>query len=258
MNFRADRARELTIAFNDDAFDGFERATRPRLSAWVTLTEYHRDFDCPVAFAPDPLKNGLGEYLADRGLRQLRIAETEKYAHVTFFFNGGREREFPGEDRILVPSPKVATYDLQPEMSAPAVTDRLCEAIASREYDFIVCNFANADMVGHSGDFDAAVKAVEAIDGCLARIAGALDAVGGEMLITADHGNVEQMHDDATGQSHTAHTTNLVPLVHYGERSVVMDGPGTLSDIAPSVLALMDLPRPEQMTGRVLTVITGA
>lgn len=252
MNFRADRARALTAAFTDDGFDGFERGTRPRLSDWVTLTEYHRDFACPVAYPPEALVNGLGEYVAGLGLKQLRIAETEKYAHVTFFFNGGEEREFPGEDRILVPSPKVATYDLQPEMSAPEVTDRLCEAIRSQRYDLVVCNYANPDMVGHSGVFDAAVAAVEVIDVCLARIAEALDEVGGQMLITADHGNVEQMHDASTGQAHTAHTTNLVPLVYHGPLQLTLIDNGTLSDIAPTMLVLMGLPQPAEMTGHSL------
>ncbi len=257
MNFRADRARELTVAFNDDGFDGFERAVRPRLADWVTLTEYHKDFDRPIAFPPESLRNGLGEYVSGLGLKQLRIAETEKYAHVTFFFNGGREREFPGEERILVPSPQVATYDLKPEMSAPEVTDRLCDAIRSGRFDLVICNYANADMVGHSGDFDAAVKAVEAIDRCLARVGAALDEVGGEMLITADHGNVEQMHDDATGQSHTAHTTNLVPFVYHGARPIRMGDHGVLSDIAPSLLVLMNLPQPPEMTGHALLEIAG-
>lgn len=252
MNFRADRARELTMAFTDDSFDGFERRARPRLADFVTLTEYHQDFTCPVAYPPEALRNGLGEYISAKGMRQLRIAETEKYAHVTFFFNGGEEREFPGEDRILIPSPKVATYDLKPEMSAPEVTDKLCDAIRSGTYDLIICNYANPDMVGHSGKFDAAVKAVEVIDACLARIAVALDEAGGEMIITADHGNVEQMHDDVTGQAHTAHTTNLVPLVYYGKRAVRMTSDGVLSDIAPSLLVLMDLPQPAEMTGKTL------
>ncbi|MCA1799192.1 MAG: 2,3-bisphosphoglycerate-independent phosphoglycerate mutase [Xanthomonadaceae bacterium] len=252
MNFRADRARELTIAFTQDDFDGFERDQRPLPGDWVTLTEYHRDFDCPVAFGPAELENGLGEYVSGLGLRQLRIAETEKYAHVTFFFNGGREDEFPGEDRVLVPSPQVATYDLKPEMSAPELTDRLCEAIRSGQYDLVVCNYANPDMVGHTGVFDAAVKAVETIDACLARVAEALDDADGAMLITADHGNVEQMHDDETGQAHTAHTINLVPLVYYGKQAVEMNGEGVLSDIAPSLLVLMRLPQPPEMTGRAL------
>ena len=257
MNFRADRARQLTAAFTAAAFDGFERARRPRLAGFATLTEYQRDFECPVAFPPTALRNGLGEYAAAHGLRQLRIAETEKYAHVTFFFNGGRESLFDGEDRILVPSPKVATYDLKPEMSAPELTDRLCGAIRARTYDLIVCNYANADMVGHTGDFGAAVAAVEALDAALARVAAALDETGGEMLITADHGNVEQLHDPATGQAHTAHTTNLVPFVYSGARAVEMTGAGVLSDIAPSLLVLLGLPQPAEMTGKALLRLAG-
>ena len=230
---------------------------RPRLAGFVTLTEYQQDFDCPVAFPPTALHNGLGEYAAAHGLRQLRIAETEKYAHVTFFFNGGREALFDGEDRILVPSPKVATYDLKPEMSAPELTDRLCDAIRAGIYDLVICNYANADMVGHTGDFTAAVAAVEAIDASLARIAAALDETGGEMLITADHGNVEQLHDPATGQAHTAHTTNLVPFVYYGARAVEMTGAGVLSDIAPSLLVLLGMPQPAEMTGKALLRLAG-
>jgi 2,3-bisphosphoglycerate-independent phosphoglycerate mutase len=257
MNFRADRARQLTAAFTQPAFDGFQRTRRPALAAFVTLTEYHQDFDCPVAFPPTALTNVLGEYAATNGLKQLRIAETEKYAHVTFFFNGGREDEFDGEDRVLVPSPRVATYDLKPEMSAPELTDRLCGAIRSGTYDLIICNYANADMVGHTGVFTAAVAAVEAIDASLARIADALTEVGGEMLITADHGNVEQLHDADTGQAHTAHTTNLVPFVYFGARRVEMTGTGVLSDVAPSLLALLGLPQPKEMTGKALLRVRG-
>ncbi len=257
MNFRADRARQLTAAFTQPAFDGFQRTRRPALAAFVTLTEYQQDFDCPVAFPPAALSNVLGEYAAAHGLRQLRIAETEKYAHVTFFFNGGREDEFDGEDRVLVPSPHVATYDLKPEMSAPELTDRLCEAIRSNNYDLIICNYANADMVGHTGVFAAAVAAVEAVDASLARIGDALSEVGGEMLITADHGNVEQLHDAETGQAHTAHTTNLVPFVYFGARAVEMSGTGVLSDVAPSLLVLLGLPQPKEMTGKALLRIVG-
>lgn len=257
MNFRADRARELTQAFIQDDFDGFERPVRPRLSRYVCLTQYHKDFDTAVAFPPERPENVLGEYIASLGLRQLRIAETEKYAHVTFFFNGGEEQPFPGEDRELIPSPKVATYDLKPEMSAPEVTDRLVAAIAADRYDLIVVNYANADMVGHSGKFDAAVKAVEALDVCLGRLAEAVRKAGGEMLITADHGNVEQMYDDATGQPHTAHTTNLVPLVYLGRRAELTPG-GALSDIAPTLLHLMGLEIPPQMTGKPLVRLIDA
>jgi len=258
MNFRADRARQLTRAFVEDDFSGFERARRPKLAAFVTTTEYAADINAAVAFPPDTLDNVLGAWVAERGRTQLRIAETEKYAHVTFFFSGGTEDEFPGESRILVPSPDVATYDLKPEMSAPEVTDRLVEAITSGDYDLIVCNFANGDMVGHTGSFDAAVKAVESIDACLARIEDALHRAGGRGLVTADHGNCEQMLDYVSGQRHTQHTTQLVPLVYIGDatlagREVSLDpAGGILADVAPTLLELMDLPKPEQMSGRSL------
>ncbi len=251
MNFRADRARELTQAFTQDDFDGFRRDVRPKLASFVCLTEYRSDFGLPVAFPPSRPQNVLGEYLSNLGMKQLRIAETEKYAHVTFFFNGGEETPYPGEDRELIPSPRVATYDLKPEMSAPEVTEKLEAAIASGKYDFIVVNYANADMVGHTGKFDAAVAAVEALDACIGRLAAAVEAAGGEMLVTADHGNVEQMYDNATGQAHTAHTTNLVPLLYVGRDAKLVNG-GALSDIAPTVLALMGIPAPEEMTGRPL------
>jgi 2,3-bisphosphoglycerate-independent phosphoglycerate mutase len=251
MNFRSDRARELTCAFIEPEFGGFPRERRPRLSAFVTLTEYSKEFHVPAAFPPIALTNGLGEYVSGLGLRQLRIAETEKYAHVTFFFSGGREEPFPGEDRILVPSPKVATYDLQPEMSAPEVTDRLVQAIESGVYDMVICNFANPDMVGHTGIFEAAVQAIETIDGCLGRVVAALERVGGEALITADHGNAEQMLDRVAGQPHTAHTNNLVPLIYVG-RPAALEGRGALCDIAPSLLRLLGLPQPAEMTGRPL------
>jgi 2,3-bisphosphoglycerate-independent phosphoglycerate mutase len=252
MNFRADRARQLTRALTSVSFDGFERARVPRLSRFVCLTSYGDEFSrLPVAFAPQTVGNGFGEYIAKLGLSQLRIAETEKYAHVTYFFNGGSEAVYPGEDRILVPSPKVATYDLQPEMSAPEGTDRLVAAIASGRYDAIVCNFANGDMVGHTGNFDAAKRAIEALDACIGRVVDATRAAGGEVLITADHGNAERMHDDATGQAHTAHTLNLVPLVYVGRRAS-LDSGGALQDIAPTLLALMGLPKPPEMSGHSL------
>ena len=250
MNFRADRARQLTQVFVDPAFAGFERARTPKLSAFVTLTEYSADLPVTaVAFPPQSLANSLGEYLAALGLRQLRIAETEKYAHVTFFFSGGREQPYPGEDRILVPSPRVATYDLQPEMSCPEVTDRLVDAIHGATYDFIVCNIANADMVGHTGKLDAAIKAAEAVDVALGRLRAAIEASGGEMLITADHGNFEQMLAD-DGEPHTQHTVGPVPLVYVGRKATL--APGALRDLAPTVLALMALPQPAEMTGRSL------
>ncbi|MGH8091150.1 MAG: 2,3-bisphosphoglycerate-independent phosphoglycerate mutase [Rudaea sp.] len=250
MNFRADRARQLTQAFVDADFSGFARARTIRLSAFVTLTHYSDDLHVSAeAYPPQSLANSLGEYLSGLGLKQLRIAETEKYAHVTFFFSGGREEPYPGEDRILVPSPKVATYDLQPEMSCPEVTERLVAAIASGKYDFIVCNLANADMVGHSGKLDAAIKAVEAVDVALGKLEAAIRAAGGEMLISADHGNLEQMRAD-DGQPHTQHTVGPVPLVYVGREATL--APGALRDLAPTVLALMALPQPAQMTGRSL------
>ena len=209
MNYRSDRARQITRAFIEPGFDGFEREQIPNTAAFVSLTEYSKDFDIPVAYPPERLENTLGEYLANLGLHQLRIAETEKYAHVTFFFNGGIEAPYEGEERILVPSPQVPTYDQQPEMSAPEVTDRLVEAIASGRFDAIICNYANGDMVGHTGNYEAAVKAVEVLDDCLGRVSDAVLAAGGEMLITADHGNAEQMSDPKSKQVHTAHTLNL-------------------------------------------------
>ncbi len=250
LNFRADRARELTRAFVEPDFDGFERRVRPALSDFVMTTEYAADIPASCAFPPDRLSNVLGDYLAQRGGTQLRIAETEKYAHVTFFFSGGREEPFPGEDRDLVPSPDVATYDLQPEMSAPEVTRRLAAAITSGKYDLVVCNYANGDMVGHTGVFDAAVQATEAIDAALATIERAVRASGGQALITADHGNCEQMLDRESGQPHTQHTTELVPLVYIGDRPLTFKpGTGKLADIAPTLLDLMDLPQPPEMTG---------
>lgn len=249
MNFRADRAREITRAFIEPDFTEFVRAATPKLSAFVCLTEFHADFDAPCAYQPEALVNVLGEYLGNQGKKQLRIAETEKYAHVTFFFSGGRETEFNGETRILIPSPDVATYDLQPEMSAPEVTDKLVEAVESGAYDVIIVNYANPDMVGHTGVFPAAVKAVEAIDSCLSRLVTSVQAAGGEMLITADHGNIELMRDSSANQPHTAHTTNLVPLVYVGrESSSIADG-GTLRDVAPTILTLMGLKVPSEMTG---------
>ena len=262
MNFRADRARELTRAFVDDDFDGFERAAMPALGDFIMLTQYAANIDTPCAYPPQVLSNVLGEYLSAQGKTQLRIAETEKYAHVTFFFNGGREEPFSGEDRILIPSPQVKTYDLKPEMSAFEVTDRLVEAIHSGNYDAIICNYANGDMVGHTGKFDAAVKAVEAIDQCLSRIVEAIEATHGELLITADHGNVEQMLDTDSGQPLTSHTNGPVPLVYVGGSGRQFLGEGCLSDIAPTLLSLLDMPIPNEMTGQVLMgdalVATGA
>jgi 2,3-bisphosphoglycerate-independent phosphoglycerate mutase len=252
MNFRADRAREMTRALTDPDFEAFARARVPRLAQFVCLTSYGDDFaGLPVAFAPQTLRNSFGEYISGLGLTQLRIAETEKYAHVTYFFNGGVESVYPGEDRILVPSPKVATYDQKPEMSAPEVTDKLVAAIASGAYDAIVCNYANGDMVGHTGNYEATVKAVETLDECIGRVVAAARAAGGEVLITADHGNAEKMSDEATGQPHTAHTLYRVPLVYVGRPATLVEG-GSLSDLAPTLLALMGLPQPAEMTGKAL------
>lgn len=252
MNFRPDRARQLTQALTDPDFAGFPRTVTPQLSAFVTTTEYSADFDVACAFPPENLINTFGEYLSRNGKTQLRIAETEKYAHVTFFFSGGQEANFAGEDRILVPSPKVATYDLQPEMSAQEVTDELIAAIRSGRYDAIVCNYANGDMVGHTGVFSAAVKAVETLDHCLAQVTAALAEVGGQCLITADHGNVEEMFDSCSGQVSTQHSTLPVPLVYAGPRALQLRNGGSLADIAPTLLTLMDLPQPAEMTGQSL------
>lgn len=251
MNFRADRARQLTAAFVDPAFAGFE-ARRPKLSRYVCLTEYDAKLPAPVAFAPDDLRHTLGEIVSEQGLKQLRIAETEKYAHVTFFFSGGREDMYPGEERILIPSPKVATYDLQPEMSCPELTAKLVEAIGSGKFDVIVCNIANPDMVGHSGDLQAAIKAAEAVDKALGAIDEAVRAAHGALLVTADHGNLEMMRDPETGQPHTAHTVGPVPFVYVGERAAQLRAGGALRDVAPTVLDLLGLPAPAEMTGRSL------
>jgi len=251
MNFRSDRARELTRTFIEPGFDMFEREVAPKLAAFCTLTGYSDEFNVPAAFPPERIKNGFGEYISNLGLKQLRIAETEKYAHVTFFFNGGEERIYPGENRILVNSPDVATYDLKPEMSAPEVTDRLVEAILSRKYDAIICNYANADMVGHTGNLEAATKAIETLDQCLGRVVPAMQSIGGEVLITADHGNAETMLDENANQAHTAHTMNLVPFLYVG-RKAHLAKTGSLEDIAPSLLKIMGLPQPPEMTGRPL------
>lgn len=250
MNFRADRARELTRAFVEKDFNGFARKVVPQLSKFVMLTRYQATIDAPVAYMPEPLVNSLGEYLSNLGKTQLRIAETEKYAHVTFFFSGGREDEYPGETRILIPSPNVATYDLKPEMSAYEVTDKLVEAINSGKYDLLVVNYANGDMVGHTGVFDAAVKAVEAVDTCLGRVYDAVMANHGHMIVTADHGNVEQMQDYDSGQVHTQHTTELVPFIYVGPTTATILKGGVLADVAPTLLNLMNIPVPAEMQGR--------
>jgi 2,3-bisphosphoglycerate-independent phosphoglycerate mutase len=255
VNFRADRARELTMAFVNDSFDGFERR-RIDLSDFVCMTEYMAGLPVSVAFPPMTLPRLLGGELAAAGLRQLRIAETEKYAHVTFFFNGGNETPYPREQRILIPSPDVATYDLKPEMSAPELTDQLVKAIHSGDYDVIICNVANPDMVGHTGKLDAAISAVKAVDQCLAHVREAIDQAGGELLITADHGNIELMVDPESGQNHTAHTTNKVPFLYHGRKAKMKTG-GSLRDIGPTMLHLLGLPRPDEMTGRPLLELEG-
>ena len=257
MNFRADRARELTQAFTRNDFNGFERQQHPQPGQFVMTTEYAAEFDLPCAYPPDSLHNSLGEVLASQGKTQLRIAETEKYAHVTFFFSGGQEETFPGETRILVPSPNVATYDLQPEMSAPEVTDKLVEAITGGQFDVIICNYANGDMVGHTGVFAAAVKAAEAIDESLRRVTDAVLSVDGECLITADHGNCEQMLDYASDQVHTQHTTERVPFVYVGNRSLQLQPEGgVLADVAPTMLSLLGITQPAEMTGHSLITQT--
>ena len=253
MNFRADRAREITeaIAFSD--FDGFERPDYTPPSNFVMTSEYSASYDLPCAFPTEAIKNSIGQYLSDMGKTQLRIAETEKYAHVTFFFSGGREDEYPGEIRTLIPSPDVATYDLQPEMSAPEVTEKLCAAIRSGDFDLVVCNFANGDMVGHTGDFEAAQKAAEAIDVAVAAVEQAVLDAGGHCVITADHGNCEQMVDE-NNEKHTQHTTEHVPFVYVGSAAnlSMRDGVGRLSDVAPTLLSLMGIEQPEEMTGESL------
>ncbi|MEJ2609421.1 MAG: 2,3-bisphosphoglycerate-independent phosphoglycerate mutase [Candidatus Thiodiazotropha sp.] len=257
LNYRADRARQLTSALIDQDFCGFVRKHVPQLGTFVSLTRYDKRFDIPVAFPPEKVRNVFGEYISKQGLLQLRLAETEKYAHVTFFFNGGREKPFEGEDRILVPSPQVATYDLKPEMSAEEVTDHLVKAIEGGKYDVIVCNYANSDMVGHTGIFEAAIHAIETLDHCLGRVLKALHLVGGEMLVTADHGNAEQMQDQINHQPHTAHTTNPVPLVYVGrENAKLIDG-GALCDISPTLLKIMGLEQPDEMKGHALIEFEG-
>lgn len=251
MNFRADRARQFSRAFTSADFDGFDRAYRPALSSFIMLTEYAADINAPCAYPPESLDNVLGEWLAKHHKTQLRISETEKYAHVTFFFSGGREDMFEGEQRILIDSPKVATYDLQPEMSSAELTDKLVDAIHSGEFDVIICNYPNGDMVGHTGVMAAAIKAVEAVDHCIGRVVKALHETGGECLITADHGNAEMMLDTESGQAHTAHTSGPVPLIYVGRPAKVVEG-GILSDIAPTMLHLMSMPVPAEMSGKVL------
>lgn len=250
FNFRPDRAREITRTLVDPDFKEFE--TKPLDLYYVCMTNYDETMpNVHIAFKKEELKNTFGEYISKKGYTQLRIAETEKYAHVTFFFNGGEEKQYPGEDRILVPSPKVETYDLQPEMSAKEVTTKVVEAINGKKYDCIILNFANPDMVGHTGNLEAAIKAIETIDGCVQQVVEAVEAQEGVLLITADHGNAEQMIDYKTGEPHTAHTTNPVPLILVGMENVKLKE-GRLADLAPTMLAIMGLEKPEEMTGESL------
>jgi 2,3-bisphosphoglycerate-independent phosphoglycerate mutase len=251
FNFRADRARQLTQAFIQDDFTGFERRRRPKVE-FVCMTEYKDTFHLPMVFPPEPLSNILGEVLAAHGLKQLRIAETEKYAHVTFFFNGGVEEPNEGEDRVLIPSPKVATYDLKPEMSAAEVTKELIRRLESQQYDVVICNYANADMVGHTGSIPAAIKAVETVDACVGQVVDVLRKIGGVALITADHGNAEKMRE-ANGEPHTAHTTFPVEIFYVGaDQAQWKLHPGILADVAPTMLRLLGLKPPSEMTGRSL------
>ena len=248
FNFRPDRAREITKAIVDPEFDGFE--TEKINTYFVCFTNYDETMpNVKIAFKKEPLVNTFGEVVSKNGLKQLRIAETEKYAHVTFFFNGGEEKQYPGEDRILVPSPKVATYDLQPEMSAPIVTEKVVEAINEDKYNAIILNFANPDMVGHTGSLPAAIKAVETIDECVQKVVDAMLAHNGTILITADHGNCEQMIDYKTGEPHTAHTTNPVPLILVTNDETLKVKSGKLADLAPTMLEILGIEKPEEMTG---------
>lgn len=260
-NFRADRARELLTALLDPAFDGFPRGRTIRFGAVLGMVEYSTALAkfMPSLFTSAALENVLGAVLAKAGMRQLRIAETEKYAHVTFFLNGGVEQEFPGETRILVPSPKVKTYDMQPEMSAPELTDKLVAAIGSGDFDLIVVNYANGDMVGHTGNLQAAIQAAQTIDASLGRLEAAVQQAGGVMLVTADHGNIEMMQDPDTHEAHTAHTLNLVPAILVnGPKEAVGLKDGILADVAPTLLQLLGLPQPGEMTGRSLLTLKAA
>lgn len=255
FNFRPDRAREITRCFCNDEFTAFDRGERLDLT-YVCFSDYDPTIpNKEVAFHKISVENTFGEWLAANHMTQARIAETEKYAHVTFFFNGGVEESFKGEDRILINSPKVATYDLQPEMSSAELTEKLVAAIKSGKYDTIICNYPNGDMVGHTGVMEAAVKAVEALDHCVEEVAKAVESVGGQLLITADHGNAEQMRDPATGQAHTAHTNLPVPLIYVGDKNVKAVEGGKLSDIAPTMLSLMGMEIPQEMTGKPLFIV---
>ena len=249
FNFRADRMRQIVRALTDPSFDGFDVSSRPKLHV-ATMTAYDRTFDLPVAFPPQSMANIVGEVVSNAGMHMFRTAETEKYAHVTYFFNGGVETPFPGEDRLLVPSQKVATYDLMPEMSAPGVTDVLCDAIEKREHEFILCNYANGDMVGHTGSMPATIKAVETVDACLDRVMKSGERAGARLLITADHGNCEMMIDPETGGPHTAHTTNPVPFIVVDPAGPKpLGGGGALCDVGPTLLTLLGLDKPNEMTG---------
>lgn len=250
MNFRNDRTRQLSYAFLDPHFMGFIRKEKPKLTAFLTLTEYAADLKSTIIFPHKKPTNVLGEILAQHHLKQLRIAETEKYAHVTFFINGGQETKYDGEDRILIPSPKVSTYDQKPEMSAEEITHHLVQAIQKQTYDVIICNYANPDMVGHTGNFAACVTAIQVIDHCLADLLDVIQKVGGEMIITADHGNAECMKDPVTHTPHTAHTSEPVPFVYVGREAQIVATSGSLSDIAPTLLMLLGLPIPKEMTGK--------
>ena len=258
FNFRADRARQMTQALNDPKLADIPRSTMPQRLHFVCMTRYDRTFTVPHVLAPEEPQHILANVFAERGLRNLRVAETEKYAHVTYFFNGGIEKAYPGEERVLVPSPKVATYDLKPEMSADGIADAVIEAIEGKSFDFVIINFANADMVGHSGKLEAAVRAVETVDTCLGRIYAALRRCGGGMIVTADHGNAELMIDPITGGPHTYHTTNPVPflLVTPGSEQMHLRSGGSLRDIAPTLLAVSELPEPPEMTGHDLRILS--
>jgi 2,3-bisphosphoglycerate-independent phosphoglycerate mutase len=249
FNYRSDRMRQIVRALTQKDFDGFDVSKRPKLFV-VTMTQYDQTFDLPMAFAPQSMAKIVAEVVSERGMRMFRTAETEKYAHVTYFFNGGHEPPFPGEERLLVPSQKVATYDLMPEMSAPGITDVLCGAIEKNDHDFILCNYANGDMVGHSGSLPATIKAVETVDMCMARVVEAAERAGARLLVTADHGNCEMMIDPETGGPHTAHTTNPVPFVVVdpdGDNEM-RDG-GALCDVGPTILSMLGIEQPEEMTG---------
>ena len=254
FNFRPDRARELTHAFTDKSFDGFPRVEEIVGIPFATMTQYEEGLNVDVAYPPESIKNGLGEYISNKGLTQLRIAETEKYAHVTFFFNGGVEEPYKGEDRVLVPSPKVATYDLKPEMSAPTVTYEVVKAILSEKYDFIILNYANGDMVGHTGVMKAAVQAVETVDTCVGIFVECMKKVGGEVVIIADHGNADKMYDYMLKEPFTAHTTNPVPIIVVSDR-VAEVKEGALCDVAPTLLALAGMEPPPEMEGKSLVTM---